>query len=235
MTNFITYDELISQTKKEEKQLGPDELWDFYIEKAKEAKPDQKDYRMYIAELAIRANLVRIGHKSKEYQVFGNRGTQANFAEELGLGYTTLSKWMKAKRYVYDHLRKIEQTDFTLNDAAIAVEEVRRKHGIRTNGKVTDRMIEQMVATYRHRRTLPWKEKGLVDAAYNLHKARNGFINQHKTMPLEQLVRCQAYAKEILRLCLNRLEIERIGNVLKSPHGRKQTPTHRYRSPSRHG
>lgn len=120
----------VKSTSEEKRPLSPLEereaLWQRYVVKCKAIVHQMNRHRMDIATMALEACEINYGggdHWKKHKDVF----TLKKFAEEIGMTYKTLHRWVKVKRDIVDKLPEgyyDEDTDFAA--ATSAANEIKR-------------------------------------------------------------------------------------------------------------
>lgn len=102
--------------------------WEYYIETAKRLLSETELNRMAIAEIAIRSCHISWGGdvKSERFKEYDKAHTLKRFAKAVGLNYHTLSRWVRTKTKVFDHLTQTEQRHFKYSQAENAADKLRK-------------------------------------------------------------------------------------------------------------
>lgn len=111
----LAYDKIIKDLDRRELRLGSDEKnWNNYIEIAKGLLAVAEVSRMGVAEIAIRATLIRCGgdRHSLNWKVSKSKLTVKAFANSIGVKPNTLMLWISIKQRVFDALTTTERAKF---------------------------------------------------------------------------------------------------------------------------
>lgn len=111
----LTYDKVIRDVNKRELRSAPPEKnWNNYIDIARGLLAVAEVSRMAVAEVAIRATLIRHGgdRQSVNFKNVQSRLTVKAFANSIGVKPPTLWLWIKIKSEVFDTLSPKERSKF---------------------------------------------------------------------------------------------------------------------------
>jgi hypothetical protein len=116
----LAYDKIVRDIDRRELRLGSEEKnWNNYVEMAKGLLAVSEVSRMAVAEIAIRATLIRCGgdRHSFNWKASKSKLTVKAFANSIGVKPNTLWLWIGIKRKVFDALTTTERSKFKHDEA----------------------------------------------------------------------------------------------------------------------
>lgn len=143
----LSYEHVIQRVNDSEIATDPDKKWSDHVKIAKTLLTEGYFNRMAIAEIAIRATVIKSGgdRHSAEWRDFGSMLTLRSFAEAIEINPSTLSLWVNIKQMVFDKLDPVDRDVFH-HDAAEKTTKIlgkKQRHSTETIQKTYQKLATQ--------------------------------------------------------------------------------------------